>query len=223
MSAPTVYGRRCDLNHPMIVLGGGGHSRVIVEVLRRLGAEIEGYAAPEPAEPATPLKGVTYLGDDDALEFHPSDVLLANGVGSAKTLTRRIDVFARFVRAGFRFATLVHPAAVVAEDVTLGQGAQVMAGAILQPGCRIGENAIINTGAVVDHDCVVGAHTHIAPGATLCGGVTVSEAVLIGVGACIGPNIAVGAGSVVGAGAAVVSAVGEGATVTGVPARKAER
>jgi len=212
---------RWAVNRPVIVLGAGGHARVVIEVLRRIGAEILGYAAP--AQLTTLAEGVGYLGNDEALEFPASEILLANGLGSGDALRPRIELFTGFVETGFSFATLVHPSAVVAEDVTLGQGAQVMAGAVLQPGCQVGDNAIINTRAVLDHDCLIGAHTHIAPGATLCGGVTIAEAVLVGVGACIRPSIDVGTRSVIGAGAAVVSAVGEGKTVVGVPAKEAIR
>lgn len=221
MSLPASEERRWPIQQPIVVLGAGGHARVVVEVLRRLGAEILGYAAPAPVQPTALPQGIRYLGDDEALDIPGSEVLFVNGLGSGNTLKHRIELFTSFVKSGFNFATLVHPSAVIAEDVILGQGAQVMAGAVLQPGCMVGDNAIINTRAVLDHDCSIGAHAHIAPGATLCGGVTVAEAVLVGVGACIRPAIAVGANSVVGAGAAVVSTVGEGKTVVGVPAKEA--
>ena len=223
MTPSDAHAGRWAVDRPVVLLGAGGHARVVVEMLRRLDAEVLGYVAPAPAQPPGLPADVGYLGDDRALGFPPSEVLLANGLGSGETLDRRIEVFSSFVSGGFDFATLVHPSAVVAEDVTLGRGAQIMAGAVLQPGCRVGENAIINTRAVIDHDCTIGAHTHVAPGATLCGGVTVAEAVLVGVGACIRPNISVGGRSVIGAGAAVVSAVGEGKTVLGVPAKEAAR
>ena len=98
-----------------------------------------------------------------------------NGVGSARSTANRQDVYDRFTREGYCFATVIHPSAIVAPEVQIKDGVQIMAGAILQPGSRIGSNAIVNTGAIVDHDCIVGEHAHIAPGAVLSGGVHVGR------------------------------------------------
>ena len=78
-----------------------------------------------------------------------------------------------------------HVSAAIASDATLGDGAQVMAGAVIQPAARIGRNVLVNTRAVVEHDCVVGDHAHVAPGAVLCGGVSIGESAHIGAGAVI--------------------------------------
>lgn len=73
-------------------------------------------------------------------------------------------------------------------DSFIGDGTVIMAGAIVQPGCKIGKHVILNTGCSVDHDCVIGDYVHIAPGAHLCGNVTVGDGTLVGTGVCIAPN-----------------------------------
>src|SRR5579883_2905848 len=84
------------------------------------------------------------------------------------------------------FGAVLRPTATIAHSgVTMGEGGQVMAGAVIQPDVRIGANAVVNTRASVDHDCILGDHCHIAPGAVLCGAVTIGEDTHIGAGATI--------------------------------------
>lgn len=203
---------------PMLIIGAGGHARVLIEALAKSGAAMLGCVAKEP--PARGFLSIPFLGDDEALHRHePSSVVLINGIGSIARPDLRRDIFLRFKQMGYRFGAVVHPSAILPSEFLLGEGVQVMAGAILQPGCCIGDNVIVNTGAVVDHDCQIGAHVHIAPGAVLSGDVTVGEGAHVGTGARVIQGIAIGTGAVVGAGATVLRDVPQCAMVAGVPAR----
>ncbi len=205
---------------PVIVLGAGGHAKVLIAALRRLKAEILGATDADPKRQGTAVLDVIVLGDDSAVSAHaPDKVLLVNGLGSTESTAARRALYETFAKRGYRFATVLDPLALIAGSVEIGDGAQILAGAVLQPGARIGTNVIINTRAAIDHDCVIGAHAHIAPGATLSGGVRVGDGAHIGTGASIIQNVRLGTNSVVGAGAAVVADVADGATVVGVPAR----
>lgn len=203
---------------PIVVLGGGGHARVLIDALRLGGREILGVAAP--TQGALPAD-IEYLGTDDAvLGYDASAIQLVNGVGSVGNPGLRERLFVAFTDRGYRFACVRHPSAVVAGDVEVGEGAQLMAGAVVQTGSRLGRNVIVNTRASVDHDCFLGEHVHVAPGATLSGGVTVAERCHIGAGAIVLQNIEIGADSVVGAGAVVVRDVPAHSVVMGIPARR---
>lgn len=86
------------------------------------------------------------------------------------------------------WGTAIHPSAMVDRYVPIGHGTVIMAGVIVQPGCRIGKHVILNSGCVVDHDCIIEDYVHIAPGAHLCGNVRVGEGSLVGVSVGIAPN-----------------------------------
>jgi UDP-perosamine 4-acetyltransferase len=159
-------------------------------------------------------------GDDVVSEFPPSEIQLVNGLGSVGLPVKRQQIFERFKGMGYRFATVIHPSAVLSSDVELGEGAQVIAGVVIQPGSRIGINSIINTSASVDHDCIIADHVHIAPGVTLSGGVKVGECSHIGTGATLIQGISIGSACLVAAGAVVTKDIADGAMVRGVPARK---
>jgi len=203
---------------PVIVIGGGGHAKVVVATLRELGAEVLGFTDTDPRRAA--LAGLARLGGDEAvLDYPPAEILLAQGLGSVQPAALRAQVFGKFKDLGYSFITLVHPAATVAADVEIGEGTVVFAGSVVQPGTRIGSNAILNTRCSVDHDCTIGPHVHIAPGATLSGGVMAADGCHIGIGAAVIQGISIGADALVGAGAVVLRDVIAGSRVFGVPAR----
>lgn len=209
------------MNCPVIILGAGGHAKVLIDALRLQSIEILGIADADPNKTCQLLLGVPVLGDDDEVMKYPVDsIRLVNGVGSVRVNPRRRQLFEHFKSKGYRFASVVHPSAIIAIDVVLSEGAQIMAGVVVQAGCHVGINAVINTGSVVDHDCRVGDHAHIAPGVTLSGGVRVGGAAHIGAGATVIQGIQIGLNSLVAAGAVVIRDVRDGATVAGVPAKE---
>lgn len=206
---------------PVIILGAGGHAKVLIEALLQSGNLIAGIVDPDPKLAGVEIFGVPVLGGDDVVnDLPPSEIQLVNGLGSVGLPFKRQQIFERFKGMGYKFATVVHPSAVVASDVELGEGVQIMAGVVIQPGCRIGINSIINTSASVDHDCIVGDHVHISPGVTLSGGVSVEAGSHIGTGATVIQGISIGSGCLIAAGAVVIKDIADGAMVRGVPARE---
>ncbi|TSE37304.1 putative acetyltransferase EpsM [Tepidimonas fonticaldi] len=192
------------MSDPFVILGGGGHARVVLDVLRSLGRPVLGVLMP--GRPAgADWHGLPVLGDDAWLEQPQARAcLFAIGVGLVPgRRSRRQAVFERLRGLGLRMPALVHPAAVVSQAAEVAGAVQVMAGAIVQPGVRLGAGVLLNTGARVDHDCAIGEGAHVAPGAILCGDVQVGARAFIGAGAVVLPGVTVGEGAEVAAGAVV--------------------
>jgi UDP-perosamine 4-acetyltransferase len=188
---------------PLILLGAGGHAKVLIDCLSNRSDSILGIVDPKWSAGEKVL-GFNVLGTDEVIFQHsPADIFLVNGIGMVEYTTARRDVAERMRRSEYRFLTVIHPAATVANDVQLGEGAQIMAGAVLQPGTNIGRDSIVNTGAVIDHDCVIGAGCHICPGVTLAGGVNVGDQAMVGCGSTVVPGISIGKCAVIGAGSIV--------------------
>lgn len=202
---------------PLVLLGAGGHARVLVALARAAGHPVMGVCDPAlAADAVSRWEGLDVLGDDGALDRLPPDrVVLMLGVGQLVSGTLRERLYASWRTLGYGFPALVHPASWVAPGVVLGDGVQVMAGAVIQPGCEIGENSIVNTRASVDHDCRVGRDVHVAPGVTLCGSVTVEAGAFIGAGATVIQGVRIGGRAVVGAGVTLVRDLAPTATVLG--------
>ncbi|GBD95689.1 MAG TPA: acetyltransferase [Nitrospirae bacterium] len=202
----------------IILLGGGGHSKVLAELIRLSGKyEIMGILDSELEAGAT-ICGITVLGNDELLPG-----LNVNGiknaciaVGSVKDNRKRKKLYELVRSSGFYVPYLIHPQAIVSQtDTDISEGVQIMAGAIVQAGSIIGENTIINTGAIVEHDCTIGKNVHICPGAVVCGGSTIGDNSFIGAGATVIQGIEIGKDTVVGAGALVHKNLTEGVLVKG--------
>ena len=207
------------MSKPVIILGGGGHARVLAESLLRTGHEILGFT--DPYSKAQLFDGVPHLGSDEAvLEHQPDESLLVNGLGSVGDTSARRKLFSSFTEKNYRFAGVTHPGAIVSHlDVETGQGCQILAGAVINPGTRLGDNVIVNTGAVVEHDCLIGNHVHISPGAVVCGGCSIGADVHIGAGAVIIQGMIIGHGTIVAAGSVVIENVEPLTLVAGVPGK----
>ncbi len=204
----------------IIVMGASGHGQVVADVLFQMwtkGREMEivGFLDDDAALTGTKVMGLNVLGKLADLPAMPHDCVIL-GIGDNVVRAR---LYAELKSAGKRFATAIHPTAVLAPDVVVSPGAVLCAGTVINTGGRVLENAILNTCASLDHHSVLEAHSHVAPGAHLAGNVRVGEGALMGIGSCAVPGVVIGAWSVVGAGAAVTTDVPERATVGGVPAK----
>ncbi|MFA6224290.1 MAG: acetyltransferase [Desulfomonilaceae bacterium] len=205
---------------PVIVIGAGGHSKVVADALRTSGRIALGFLEANLDLHGRIIDGLKVLGCDDLLlDYPPETINLANGIGSTVSTEARRTVYERLNRGGYKFETVYHPSATIAQSAQIFSGVQIMAGGVIQPGVIIGENTIINTGAIVDHDCIIGKHCHIAPGVVLSGEVQVGDGCHIGTGADVIQGLSIGAGSLVAAGAVVIQDVPPNTWVAGVPAR----
>ncbi|OUR92451.1 hypothetical protein A9Q81_16660 [Gammaproteobacteria bacterium 42_54_T18] len=190
------------MNKPLLIIGGGGHASVLVDILRQQKREILGIVSPDMDVTRKVFQGIRhYSNDDDILNFESDSIMLVNGIGSLPYNNLREKIYRKFNLLGYEFETVVASNAIVSDYVILGEGVQIITGAIVQVNVRIGSNTIVNTGTIVEHDCNIGENNHIAPGVTLSGQVVTCECVHIGSGATVIQNVRVGANSVVAAGA----------------------
>ena len=202
----------------LVVVGGGGHARVVMDILDAMGLyDLAGFTSLDSGERTALMFGCRRLGEDDA-----SPGLLAEGIGNAFVAigdnSRRRSTASYLLGLGFSLINVMSPRASVSPHAMLGRGIALMPGAIVNAGAELGDGAIVNTNASVDHDCTIGAFTHIAPGVAIAGSVRIGEEVLIGVGARIVPGVRIGDRAIVAAGSVVLRDVPPDVLVAGVPA-----
>ena len=197
------------------IIGASGHGKVVADIARLIGYKEIAFL-----DDNTDVKmcgKYNVIGTTDIIDQIDGDFIV--GIGRAdvrKRITEKLKEYNKYI------VTLIHPNAVLAEDVTIGSGTVVMAGAVINPGTRIGDGVIINTCSSVDHDCTVDDYVHVAVGAHICGTVSIGKSTWVGAGAIVSNNIMICEESVIGAGAVVVNNLNEKGVYIGVPARKHE-
>ncbi|MBW3534523.1 MAG: acetyltransferase [Gemmatimonadetes bacterium] len=186
--------------------------------LRQAGAahEIVGFLDDGEGAAGRIFLDLPVLGGGDWLEGAGDDVAVVVTVGDPAVRRRLVG---GLEARGARFATLVHPSAVVTPWVSLGEGSVIMAGCTFTAEVEVGVHVMVNPGCTLAHDVVVGDFAYLSPGVDLAGRAVVEEEAHLGTGAVVIPGRRVGARSVVGAGAVVVRDVPADVTVAGVPAR----
>jgi sugar O-acyltransferase (sialic acid O-acetyltransferase NeuD family) len=191
---------------PVILLGAGGHAKVLLSLLQLLDFRIAGVCAPELNMKETSFwRGVRVLEESLILnEYQADKILLVNAIGQQPKQDVRIRVFERFKTQGYYFQSLIHPLACVDTTVSLGEGVQIMASVTIQTDTQVNSNVILNTGSTIDHDVFVDDHVHVAPGAILCGGVHIEKRAFVGSGAVLAQGIRVGEAACIGAGTSIV-------------------
>ncbi len=197
----------------MIILGAGGHAKVVISTLH----ENRIYTSA--------------VFDDDS-DIHNEQILSVpiKGFISESTITYE-DAFIAIGDNQIRhriyqkynqyhnWVSVIHPFAYVHPSVKIGKGSIIMAGAVVQPDTIIGDQVIVNTSASIDHDCKIGDYSHIAPGVHLAGGVDVREGAFFGISSSAVPYVKVGEWSIIGAGSVVVNDIPSKQLVVGVPAK----
>ena len=170
-----------------ILIGAGGHAKVVVDAIVAGGGRVAAYADPNPA----PWLEAEHIADDDITTTN-AGWRIAMGLGGTTpdALGARLRLFDT-AASGREAPPIVHPSATVSPGAELASGTIVLAKAVVQPSAVLERGVIVNTAAIVEHDCRVGAGAHIAPRATLLGEVAVGECAMIGAGAMLLPRVRV--------------------------------
>lgn len=204
----------------IVVIGGGGHAKVLVSVLKSVPWDVVGYTDPRDRGV---ILGVPYVGDDTILPelLGTLDGCCAIiGLGKIDASPTRIRLQEEVRALGFAFPVIVSTRALVNDEVELGPGTAVFDGVVVNSGTVTGSGCILNTNSTVEHDCRIGDNVHIASGATVCGTVTVGTSCMIGAGATVVQGVRICQECLIGAGATVCGDIETPGTYVGVPARR---
>ena len=194
----------------MYLFGASGHGKVIKDILNANGIKVEAFADDNPN--VNECGGRPVMHDATGL----SPMIVSIGVNRIrKMIVERLKAN----NPDIKFATAIHPSAVISPSAKIGEGTVVMAGAVINADAVIGNHCIVNTGATVDHDCKIGDYCHIAPGVNISGATHVGEGTWVGVGSCVIQCLNIGKNCMIGAGSVVVKDIPDNVTAFGCPAK----
>lgn len=195
----------------LMIIGASGHGKVVADIAEKSGYdEIEFYDDDNSLSCCGKWPVVGSSRELDSDKTCPLFVAIGNSTIRKKIMDKYADR---------NIVTLIHPNAVIAEDVTIGKGTVVIGGTVINSSVSIGKGCIINTSSSIGHDCILGEYVHTAPGSHICGTVDVGDETWIGAGATVINNVNICGHCMIGAGTVVVNNIEVSGTYVGVPAR----
>jgi sugar O-acyltransferase (sialic acid O-acetyltransferase NeuD family) len=195
----------------LIIVGAGGHAKVVIESAERAGQKIAGVVDNR--------VGVTvfeypFLGSLENMSFDQhSCLVIAIGANVVRA------EIARSLESKVNWVSIVDTLARVSSRALIQAGSVALAGSVVQADAKVGQHVILNTSCTVDHDVEIGDYCHVGPGAVLTGGVVLEEGVFIGAGAVVLPGVRIGAWTTLGAGSVATRNLSSAQVYIGSPAR----
>lgn len=201
----------------LILVGGGGHCKSVIDVAESVGYHIIGILD-MPGEVGNRVLGYKVIGTDDDIPLYADKAAFVITVGFIKTPAVRIRVYDKIKAIGGKLATLVASTAYVSKYAEVGEGTVVMHHAMVNAGAQIGTDCIINTFCNIEHDAVIGNQCHISTGTMINGDCKVGDRVFIGSQSVMANGISVEDDIIVGAGSFIRKSLKEKGFYSGNPA-----
>lgn len=202
---------------PLILVGGGGHCKSVMEAAESAGYQILGVLD-MPEEVGKEILSTKVIGTDDDIPAYVDKAEFVITVGFIKNPAVRIKLFNRIKEAGGKLATVIASTAHVSKYATLGEGTVVLHHAFVNADAKVGCNVILNNFVNIEHDAVIGDQCHISTGAMVNGECKVGERCFIGSQSVLANCITVGDDIIVGAGSVVRKSISEKGIYAGNPA-----
>ena len=193
------------MHKKVIIIGAGGHAKVIADIIEKSGDEVVGFLDDNKENGATVIKNYKVIGGSNnrfAMAITKENVEFVIAIGDNQ---KRKEISNS---PNLKFYTAIHPSAQIGLDVRIEEGTVIMA------------NSCINSSAIIEHDNIIEDYVHISPNATLGGTVKIGESTHVGIGSIVKNNITICKNCTIGAGAVVVKNILEEGTYVGVPARE---
>ncbi len=127
----------------IVLVGGGGHAKVIVSILRKLASfSILGYTA---LKDGADLMGIPFLGADveiPQLAIKNANLNVVVAVGQVGLGSHRASLWEGLHDFPISFPSIVSSKAIVNEAVLISEGAVVMDGVVVNSGASLGRGVI---------------------------------------------------------------------------------
>ena len=201
----------------LILVGGGGHCKSVIEVAESAGYTILGIVDRH-EELGKLVLDYKVIGVDDDIPQYVEKAEFVITVGFIKNPALRIKLYNKVKEAGGKLATIVASTAHVSKYATLGEGTVVMHQAFVNAGAQIGNNVILNTFTNIEHDAVVGNQCHISTGTMVNGDCKIGQNVFVGSQSVLANGIEVGDNIIIGAGSVVRKSISQKGIYVGNPA-----
>lgn len=155
----------------LLVLGAGGHGRVVHEVAQSL-FNIDGTPLYESVDflDDNSVDAIGKIADLEKYKDQYSDAFC--GIGNNTVRKQLLD---QAENLGFHIPVLIHTSAYISPSAVIEAGTVVEPKAIVNANTVVHRGCIISVGAIVDHDVIVSEFAHINAGAIVKAGAKVES------------------------------------------------
>lgn len=213
----TIWREPSEEFKMIYILGAGSMARETLNYYKDLGKfeEVGGFIEENCKRVDFKIHGKSIMDASVIDNLSEENSILIGAIGSPKR-KRWIE---EIEKKGFNFDTVIHPSAIIGNNVNIGKGCIISPGVIQTCDIEIGRHTIINIGSTINHDCIIGDFVTIGPGVNIAGNVTICDECWISIGVKIVNKVSIGEGSFIGAGAVVTKDIPENVLAVGVPAK----
>lgn len=203
---------------PLILVGGGGHCKSVIDVAESAGYVIEGILD-RPEEVGKTVLGYEVIGTDDDMVKYAETAVFIVTVGQIKSPELRIKLHRMLDELRCHLATIIAPTAFVSKHAVIGEGSVIMHHAFVSADSKVGKGCIINTASTIEHEAVIGNYCHISTGAVVNGAAIIGDESFVGSKSVINQCVTIGKRVVIGAGSVVITDLPDNSIAVGVPAK----
>lgn len=205
------------MNKNLVLLGGGGHCKSVIEVAESAGYTILGILDC-PNELGKKVLDYSVIGTDDDMVKYVNQAEFVVTVGFITNPSIRIRLYKQVKELGGKLATIIASTAYVSKYAQIGEGSVIMHRAFVNAGACVGNNVIVNTFANIEHDAIIGNQCHISTGAMVNGDCEIGDNVFIGSQSVLVNGIKISSDVIVGAASFVRKNIEEKGVYSGNPA-----
>lgn len=209
----------------ILIIGSSSHAKVVVSTAE-LTSEYSVFGLIDPYKVIGSTSfGYEILGSNDDIpsiikENNIYGVHIAIGDNIVREAVS-IDIKRRI--PNIKFISIVHPNAIISDNIIVGDGCFIMAGSIINSSAKVSDFCIINTKSSLDHDCIMMPFSSLAPGVTVGGNTHIGARSAICIGSTLVHNIHIGIDCVIGAGSVVLKDIPDNTIAYGSPAKAITR
>ena len=145
----------------LIILGAGGHGRVVADLAEQTGKYDAIYFLDDESNESYVIGTCS-----DFEKFNMPDTEMYPAFGNN---VGRVKWEEKIENAGIKLAKIIHPLAYVSPKAQIADGCVIMPYAVINTETILKKACIVNIGSLIDHDCVLEEGCHIAPGGIVKG------------------------------------------------------
>ncbi len=208
------------MNKKLLILGSGGHGKVIADVAEKCNKFEEisfldkKFLNNKFSKEMNSKKLIGDISRENLEKFSKEYSYAFVGIGDNKI---RIKLLKEIIKLNFIIPIIIDPSAEVSRYAKIERGCFINTNVVIQCNAKIQFGSILNTSCTIDHDSIIGEGTHISPGVNVAGNVNIGKLCWIGIGSQIIQNVQIGDNVTVGGGSLVLKDIPKNLNVFGSP------